>query len=406
MSNKLLTTSEITNEALMVLSNTLNFTRKVNRQYDDKFGRTGAKIGQTINIRKPIKLRQSTGAAIDIQGANENFVPLTLSTQYQRAMAFTSVDKTLSLDEFSERIIKPAIISMANQIDYDGLIHSYQAAFNQVGTPGSVYTDRTSYNQVVSDAKTTLSRFLAPMAPRTIIGSPEFVTDGASYNNSIFNPQNVIGEQYLDGTVARALGFDWYENQSAPVHTVGTYSGTPKVNGGSQAGGTLNTDGWGAGTTLNIGDVFTIAGVFTVNAQTKANTGVLQKFVVTAKNAAGTSQALQISPAIVGPEDSQQQNVSALPADNADITVQGASGSAYKISLAMHTDAFVFGCADLDVPTGGVVQAQRVSDSELGLSIRFVEAYDIRSDQFVIRFDLLGGWGSLYPELATRIVTA
>jgi hypothetical protein len=246
------------------------------------------------------------------------------------------------------------------------------------------------------------------MAPedRWTVASPQFMADAASFNNNIFNPTSAIGAQYTDNKVIRALGFDWEKSQNAPVHTNGVYSGTPAVNGANQSGSSLVTDGWGAGSTLNVGDVFTIANVFTVNGQTKQSTGVLQKFVVRAKNPAGTTHTLSILPAIVGPEDAQQQNVSALPADNALLTVVGASGATYNVSMGYHRDAFTFGCADLDVPAGGVIRAGRAKDEDLGLSIRFIEDYNVQSDQWVFRLDLLGGFAPLYPELAVRMVTA
>lgn len=402
MSNRLLTTSEITNEALMVLSNQLGFTSKVTREYDDRFARTGAKIGNTINVRKPIKLRPSEGAAIDIQGANEQFVPVTLNKQYQRAFAFSSAERTLSLDAFSDRILKPAMISMANQIDGDGLLFAKNSTFNQVGTPGSLYSSRDTYNTLVGDAKVTMNRFLAPASPRYMAASSQFATDGATFNNQIFNPQGTIGKQYEDNVLVRALGFDWMETELLPTHTNGIYSGSGAVT--SVSGNVINTGSWGGTTFFTKGTVFTVAGVFTVNAQTKQNTGVLQKFVVTADTPAGATQALSVFPTPVGPEDAQNQNVSRLPQSGDLITVVGASEATYQTSLAFAPTAFTFACADLDVPKG-VNSAGRASDGELGLSIRYVEDYDIRSDQYVVRLDLLGGWNFLYNELATRLVT-
>jgi hypothetical protein len=402
MSNRLLTTSEITNEALMVLSNQLGFTSKVSREYDDRFARSGAKIGNTINVRKPIKLRPSSGQAIDIQAANEQYVPVVLNKQYQRAFAFSSAERTLSLDLFSERILKPAMISMANEVDGDGMTYAKNVSFNQVGTPGSLYNSRDTFNTLVGDAKVTMNRFLAPPKPRFMAASSQFSTDGATYNNQIFNPQGAIADQYSDNVLVRALGFDWMETELAPTHTNGTYSGSGAV--ASVSGGTLVTDTWGGSTFFTKGTVFTIAGVTTVNGQTKQNTGVLQKFVVTADTTAGATQTLSIFPAPVGPEDAQNQNVNRLPVDGDLITVIGASEATYQTSLAFAKEAFTFACADLDVPKG-VNSAGRASDGELGLSIRYVEDYDIRSDQYVIRLDLLGGWNHLYNELATRLVT-
>ena len=61
MSNTLLTISKITNEALMVLENELTFTGKVDRNYDDQFAVVGAKIGATVNVRRPGRFIGTTG---------------------------------------------------------------------------------------------------------------------------------------------------------------------------------------------------------------------------------------------------------------------------------------------------------------------------------------------------------
>ena len=201
--------------------------------------------------------------------------------------------------------------------------------------------------------------------------------------------------------MGQAIGFNWFMSQNCNTHTYGTYAGTPLVNGASQTGASLITDGWTSGAaTLNRGDVFTMTGVNKVNPQSRANTGRLQQFVVTStvSDAAG-AMTIAISPSIT--TSGSAQTVNASPADNAALTVLGATGTVSPQGLLFHKDAFTLATADLPLP-GGVDMAARVSDKQLGISIRMVRQYDINSDQFPCRLDVLYGWATLRSELACR----
>ena len=222
---------------------------------------------------------------------------------------------------------------------------------------------------------------------------------------NLFNPQPVISEQYRTGQLADALGFRWFMDQNAPAHTNGAYSGTPLTNGVNQTGSTLNTDGWGSGVSqLTAGTVFTIGDVFAVNPQTKATLGVLQQFVVvtTISDTTG-AMALTISPAIVA--SGAFQNVSNAAADGKAITVAGATGVTTQLTGAFHRDAFVMGVADLDVP-GGTDMAYRATDPQTGLSVRVIRDYNVVTDQWITRFDILFGFNTLYEQLACRVATS
>jgi hypothetical protein len=137
MSNTLLTISKITNEALMVLENELTFTGQVERKYDDQFAVVGAKIGNTVNVRKPGRFIGTTGPALNVEDFNETSVPVTLSTQFHVDTQFTTQDLALSLDSFSDRVLKPAIAAIANKVDADGLTMAKNATANTVGTAGT-----------------------------------------------------------------------------------------------------------------------------------------------------------------------------------------------------------------------------------------------------------------------------
>src|SRR5262245_12896058 len=142
--NTLLTISMITREALRILENNLAFTKRINRQYDDKFAIEGAKIGYVVNARKPVRYVVSTGQALSLQDATETQVPVALTTQDHVDFQFSSADLKLSIDDFGDRFIQPAVAALANKMDFNGL-QLYKQIYNAVGTPNTNVTDLLTY---------------------------------------------------------------------------------------------------------------------------------------------------------------------------------------------------------------------------------------------------------------------
>lgn len=401
MANSLLTISMITKEALRVLENNLTFTKGVNREYDDKFAIEGAKIGDTLNVRKPARYVGRSGATLSVEDHTETSVPLQLDTQFGVDLNFTSKELLLSIDEFSDRIIKPAMSVIANKIDRDGLA-LYSSVYNAVGTPGSVPTTLKTYLQ----AGAKMDYEACPKDKmRSLVIDPNAQVEIVDALKGLFQSSEEIESQYKTGNMGLAAGFKWSMDQNIQSHVVGPLGGTPLVNGSTSSGATsLVTDGWtaSAASRLKKGDIFTIANVFAVNPQSRQSTGQLRQFVVTADvSSDGSGNAtIPVAPAIVS--SGAFQTVNALPADNAAITVLGSANTVSPTHLAYHKDAFTLACADLPLP-GGVDKAARVSDKQLGLSARMVRQYDIVNDKFPCRFDVLYGWKAIYPELACRI---
>ena len=406
MANTLLTISMITREALYVLRNQLSFARRVRRDYDDSFGIEGAKIGDTLNVRKPPRYLGRTGPNLSVEDATETSVPVVLNQQVGVDISFTSKDLALSIDDFSERFIQPAVAAIANKIDADGL-QLYKQVADYVGAPGTVPNSLMTYLQ----AGVKLDDNAAPMdGNRYISINPLMQATIVDALKGLFQSSEEIRKQYLKGRMGTAAGFEWAMDQNCPSHTVGNVAGTPLVNGANQTGSALVTDGWTAGSTLKVGDIITITGVNKVNPQNRQDVGSQQQFVVTADATADSSGNMTISiyPAIT--PSGAFKTVTAAPADNAAIQVFGkpsanlsdVAGKTFREGLAFHRDAFTLACADLPLPQG-VDMAARVSDKELGLSIRMVRAYDISTDKFPCRLDVLYGWAALRPELACRI---
>lgn len=398
--NTLLTISMITKEALRILENNLAFTKRVNRQYDDKFAVEGAKIGSVVNARKPVRYVVTTGQALQIQDATETQVPVTLTTQDHVDFQFSSADLLLSVDDFKRRFLQPAVSALANKIDNAGL-KLYKQIYNQVGTPGTTPNALLTYLL----AGVALDNQAAPMdEKRSIVITPLMQATIVDALKGLFQQSTEIARQYIKGTMGTAGGFEWAMDQNCPAHTIGAHGGTPLTNGVPANGAeSLVTDGWTASAAiLNQGDIFTVDGVFSVNPQSRESTGQLQQFVATANVVAdGTGNAtIPHSPAII--TSGAFQTVSAAPADGAAIVVAGTASATHRMGMAFHEDAFTLVTADLPVPNG-VDKAARISDPQLGISLRMVRDYSIVTDQWPTRIDVLYGWATLRPELACRV---
>ena len=412
MADTLLTISMITREALRVLENNLRFTKYVRRDFDDSFGRAGAKIGTVLNIRKPARYVGRTGQGLSIEDATETLVPLVLNTQRGVDIAFTSQDLALSIDDFSDRFIRPAIANVANNVDADGM-KQYVNVFNEIGTPGTVPNALLTYLQ----AGQRLDEEATPRDDmRSLVISPAMQATIVDTLKGLFQESTEIARQYEEGTMGRSIGFKWSMDQNVQVNTIGALGGAPTVNAANQTGSSLVTNNWTAAAALRVlqGNVFTIGsgatGVYAVNPQSKQSTGALRDFVVTANGSSdsGGNMTLSISPSIIvsGPFQNVTGSSGPItgPAAGALLNFIGAASTASPQGLAFHKDAFALGVADLPLP-GGVDMAARVADKQLGMSIRLVRAYDINTDRFPTRIDILYGWTTLYAELACRVAS-
>ncbi|WP_207483143.1 P22 phage major capsid protein family protein [Arenibaculum pallidiluteum] len=388
MANSLLTPTQVTREALRILHQKLNFIGSINRQYDDSFAQSGAKIGDSLKIRLPNQYTVRSGATLSPQDTAETSVTLQVATQKGVDLNFSSVELTLSLDDFSRRILEPAMSVLAANIEFDAM-SMYRDVYQQVDNHGAA----ASFAKILQGRK-ILGDALAPPADRACNLNTQDNVDLVDALKGLFQDGPALAKQYREGYMGRSAGFDFMENTLWPGHARGAGAGY-LVNGAGQTGSALVVDtGSGA---ISAGDVFTIAGVFRVHPETKASTGVLQQFVVTAPAASGTA-GIAFSPAIV--TTGAGQNVNAAPADNAAITFAGPAGTAHGISMAYHQDAFAFATADLVMPKGVDFAAREVFD---GISLRIVRQYDINADKFPCRLDVLYGYRTVRPQLACRL---
>lgn len=398
MANTLLTPDMITREALRILHQKLSFIGNIHRGYDKSFAKEGAKIGNTIRIRRPIEYTTATGATIATgTGADsvEQKFTLTVNTQRQVPMRFTSNEMTMKVDDFSSRHIEPAMARLAANMEADAL-GMVDEVYNHVAAGTAV-----AFAEIMAGRKKLVDG-LAPMENRCCMLDTQANVDLVGELKGLFHDQAAIKKQYKDGAMGHTASFDFYENTLLSTHTSGAEGGgTAYLCNATAAQVSTDVDSMSlivdTGTkTVKKGDVFTIANVNRVHPESKVSTGVAQQFVALSNfTGAGT---ITISPGIVatGP----RKNCSAGAANNAKLTFVGAASTVYNQSLLFQKGAFAFGSADLKMPKGLDFASRQVYD---GISMRILRDYDIVKDRIYTRLDVLYGYRRLYTQHAVKV---
>lgn len=387
----------------MLLENNLTFTKFIRRTYDNKFAQSGAKIGATVNLRIPPVFAVTKGPNLSVQNFTETQFPLTINQQAHVDVSFSSMELTLSIQDFSERVLAPQIAQLANQIDQDGLAQ-FVNVWKSVGVPG---TPNTTFAPFLA-AGVQLDNAGAPRdGKRSIVLSPQGQADavGGQFTTN-FNDQDTISKQYLNGTMGRALGFRWSMDQNVNNLVVGPLGGTPAVNGAGQTGATLVVNGWTAAAASRLlgAETFNLPNVYEWNPFSKASTGKLQSFTVTgpvSSDGAGNA-SIPVSPSII--TSGTTQTVTASPANGAALTfTSGPANTVVPVGLAFHESAFAFASVDLEDVSKYGAWGTRVADDQLGISMRITRQYAIGSDTVPCRIDVAYGFGTPRPQLACRL---
>ncbi|MFT8897828.1 MAG: P22 phage major capsid protein family protein [Acetobacter sp.] len=422
MANNLLTIKMITREALRLYRNSNSFLKNVDTQYDSSFAKSGAKIGNTLNIRLPNDYVVGTGPTISPQSTQERQTSLSITNQFNVPMSFSSADMALSLDDFSKRILAPAVNRLAGQVATTLMSTVDMATMGGQG-PAQHFVHNTdvSGNTISPTAATVLqggailtNNGVPEGTRRVAMVDPMTEARLVSGMAGLFNPQAKIGDQFETGMLSKdTLGFDWYRDQTILKHTTGSLSGVT-VNGAGQTGSVLAvTVGSGGSLTLNPGDVFIVAGVNSVNNVTSASSGTPCQFTYTGTNqltiAAGSSGSVPIFPAITptGSTPGAQVaygTVTASPATGAAITMVNNAGETYRSNLLYVPEAFTMATADLPMDNRQGVDMYR--ETYDGVSIRVAQQYNVMTDQFITRLDVLCGMALLRPEWVVRMADA
>lgn len=393
----------IAQDAAGFLRDHVQFVKSVDKEDSSLFdGVNGYRSGDTVKINTPAQFEVGTTADVtsSIQDVDEGSVNLTVDNQYNVPIAFTSAE--LATDQqygrWRESVLKPAMITLANNIEKACLAQAVDATYNMAGTAGS-----TTFNtDTILQAGEKLDvNACFDYDNRLVLLNPAANRSAVNARKGLFQSSEEISSQYKSGAMGMADGFTFLRNNLLPSHTLGSDVTGVNVDGASQTGATLNVQGLTATTgTVTKGSVFTIAGVYKVHPVTKDTLSELQQFVVTADATADGSgdAALSISPSII--TTGSTQTVSAAPADTAVMTFVGAANTSYGQNLAFHKSAFRFVSLPLIKPNGVDMVGQETMDD---ITVRIVQDYDVLKDRMVMRADVLWGLANVRPEWACRI---
>ena len=409
MANTLLTIDMITKEALRLAHEKATFIGTINRQFDDSFGASSGKIGDTLRIRLPSQYNIREGSRVmDVQDSVQVSTALVVAQQDGVDMRFNSRELALDLDSFSQLHLEPAMATLMSNIDYKALRDCTRSTFNCAGIPSSAISSLSTPGA----ARTRLNQNLAPKSDRRIqvdSGTMASVVNGVA---AYFNPSNAISEQYREGLVARTAMADYYENER--IWTL------PTVSSVTNSSMKLNSTAWistlgqtvlGVTSVLNpsipVGTGLTIAGIYDVHPETKQQLAQLKQLVVV--STAMATSSLTILPALYmsGPRQNfaSVYTATSLALSTLAVSMVGAGttlfGTSYPLGLMYHRDAYTFATAELPLMAGAEKCVRRTYD---GISLRLWQAPDIRNDELLTRIDILYGYGAIRPEWGCRLI--
>jgi len=429
----------VTRQALEVLKNKLGLGNRVLREFDGSFGDQGAKIGDTLRVRVPIRVTATSGPAAAAQNFTQTYVPVAAQNQNNVIFNFTTKDLELDLDSFSEQCIEPVMAQLASTIDTQGFqsivtntitstnsttYNGNYTGFTNLVTPGNISTTTgpaswtgavvgsTATNQYTAlipflNAQARLAEQAAAEEDRYVAITPacNAATVGQVQANMF---DHSVTERFDKGIIMQQAGAKWFVSQNIPSFTAGawTQSSTCQVSTTSVDGATtLVVKGFGASDTILAGDQFVVAGVHSVNPLNRTSTGLLQVFTVitTGTNNGSGGFTLAVSPTINSATSPQYQTVDTLPTSASIITMMGTTGATTQVNIMYQKQAVTMVNAPLaDVSDAGAF-CVRIENPEDKLSLRYVKQYQASTDQVIPRIDILTGWQVTRPSLGCRI---
>ncbi len=383
MSNTLITPSVIAKESLMQLENNMVMGNLVHRDYKKEF----VKIGSTVSIRKPVKFVASDGATRVNQNVSESTTSIVINKRKHVSWNFSSEELTLSVKEYSERYIKPAMIALSNIVDSD-LCDLYSDVPSCVGTAATTPSSFATSIQLVG---TWMDDHAVPRDNRKLVLDPDGYWTMLAGQTALAQTSGMVEGAYRNARLGIIGGYEIFQDQNIKSHTKGTFS-VGAVNGASQVGSSI-TIGTTTGTFVK-GDIITMAGAYDVNPISGTALPGLKQFGLTAA-AAASATTLYITPSII--TSGAYKTCSASPTTAQTPTIIGTSVQ----NLSFVKNAFALVMVPLEMPDGCAFKAR---ESKNGLSVRVIKSYDVDDDVDIIRLDIMYGMKVIYPELAVRLL--
>ena len=398
---------EVTAEFLREFTNNCVMPRLLKRNYE-KYFQENVKIGASLDIKTALRVIGADGQAFQPEGLVRVTVPLTVAYWNQESFVYNDTEEAMYLnDDVKKNYIRPHAINLANKVDRYMMQYMQSVVPNWVGIPGTAPTAATALD-LISSSQTKLNQLLALGSDRSIVYNSYFNQPTVKQGQTLFNPQQIIGKQWLTGKQGRFAEFDIFLDEQVPSFTVGTYAGSGQVNGGNQVGSSILTNNWtAAGLSLSQGpgvDRCTFAGCYEINLQSRLTLpGILKQFAIISPIADTAGAAtFQIFPSIIpsGP----YQNCSASPTAGGAVTIVGASGIQAQTAFAFQEDAFTWVSIPLQDVSEFGAKCYTMTDPETGLSIRCIQQWDNRLGEVTTRMDFVWGIASTESDHKSLVI--
>ena len=391
MANTLLTSTVLAREALMILENNLVMANLVNRSYANEF--TSGRQGDSINIRRPTNFAVNdfnpASPSLTTQDITEQSTTLQLEKFSDVTFVVSAKEMTLSIDDFSNMIMKPAIVAMAQQID------AYVLQVMRDGSSGvaEVAATGTAPSTVAHVAAITqrLNEQKAPVAGRHFVVSPGLQASLMGIDEFVQAQMRADGGVALrEASLGRFMGLDLYMSQNVPTLSGGTARSDSQVASlatsaaASKNARSISLTGLSGSKTILKGE----------NIRVTHSDGTTKDYVATAASTAGfnSATALPIEPPLYSDVDSGA---------NVDIVI---TGTGLEQNVAFNSDAVALVMTPLDEPLGPGTDSSVVSHN--GYSMRTTITYDHATKQDKVSIDCVYGAKVIQPEMTCKMPTS
>lgn len=396
---------EVAGEVMRIFTNNCVMPRFIKRSREKYWDEPGdVRIGASLDMPTAIRVIGADGQAFQPEGLTRVTLPLTISYWAQESFIWNDTEEAMFLrKDKKSNYLKPHAVNLANKVDRQMLQYIQATSPNWVGTPGTALTSTTALD-AISSSQTKLNQLLAPSTDRAAIINSYFNQPLVKQGQTLFNPSQIIGKEWLTGKQGRFAEFDVMLDEQVPSMTIGTYAGSGQVNGGNQVGSSILTNNWTSGSvSLSQGpgvDHCTFAGCYEINKQSRlAYPNVLKQFAIVSPITDTTGSAtFQVFPAIIpsGP----YQNCSASPTNGGAVTIAGATGTACQTAVAMQEEAYTWACIPLqDVGDMGA-KCTTMTDPETDITMRIIWQWDSRLGEVTCRIDFV--WGIAQTEADSK----
>lgn len=369
MANEFITVKEIARQILPRLIENLVFPNLIHKDFSDEY--VNGK-GATIQVKKPVVLTAkdfNESEGISTQDVKEESVDVTLDKLATVDVEFGAIQRATNVDDLNRLFLEPAAVALAEKINSDGLF-LYKDIPYAVGTAGTTPSKLTD----LANVRKMLNTNKVPVAGRVAVWDPEADANFTTIDAIVNAEKSGSTAALREGSIGRVFGLDNYMAQGVKQHATGITKATDvKVNGKVTAGATsLAIDGTALTGKLVKGDILTIK---------KNNYVVVEDTADASTNAIASVKVYPALPEI---------------ADDTVVTLI----SGHTANLAFNPMAFAFVTRPLIAPAG----VESYVTSYNGITLRVVRGYDMKYKKEMLSMDVLYGYKTMYPELATRVL--